>query len=155
MKADWNAIRAEYIGGGISQRKLAAKYGVTYPALRSRAEAEGWVNDREKAKRRVVAQATQKLADLASDNATRAERIKQKLLIRLENEIDALPENIGSQTQQAIIDNAYDSNGKRLKQIKEARKEYNLRDLTTSFVNLTKDMDFNKNNEQVRIIIDV
>lgn len=32
-RIDWNAIRAEYIGGGISQRKLAKKYGVSDTTL--------------------------------------------------------------------------------------------------------------------------
>ena len=31
-RVDWNAVHAEYIGGGISQRKLAEKYGVTLAA---------------------------------------------------------------------------------------------------------------------------
>lgn len=49
---DWNAIRAEYIGGGISKRKLAAKYDITYAALRNKAETEGWLELREEAQRK-------------------------------------------------------------------------------------------------------
>ena len=39
---DWTAIRAEYISGGIGQRKLAEKHGVKYTALRFHADSEGW-----------------------------------------------------------------------------------------------------------------
>ena len=39
---DWNPIRAEYIGGGISQRKLAKKYNLSETTLMKKANAEGW-----------------------------------------------------------------------------------------------------------------
>ena len=153
--ADWNAIKAEYIAGGISMRKLATKHGVPFPTLRDRAIREEWTQGRNTVRNRIVEETAQKTANTAASNAVRAERIREKLLIKLEKEIDALPDSMGSQSQQAIIDNAYDDKSKRLKQTKEARKEFSLRDLTTSFLNLTKDMDTNKSEDQVRIIIDV
>ena len=69
-RVDWNAIRAEYIAGGISQRKLAKKYGLTYAALRNKAEIEGWVSLRDDVQRKSNAEATQKTAEAAADNAT-------------------------------------------------------------------------------------
>ena len=152
---DWNAIKAEYIAGGISMRKLATKHGVPFPTLRDRAIREEWTQGRNTVRNRIVEETAQKTASTAASNAVRAERIREKLLIKLEREIDALPESMGSQSQKAIIDNSYDEKSKRLKQIKEARQEYSLRDLTTSFLNLTKDMETNNANDQVRIIIDV
>ena len=41
-KPDWAKIRAEYITGGISQRKLAAKYNVSETTLMKKAAAENW-----------------------------------------------------------------------------------------------------------------
>jgi len=153
--ADWNAIKAEYIAGGTSMRKLAVEHGVPFATLRDRAIREEWTKGRNEVRNRIVEETAQKTASTAANNAARAERIREKLLIKLEREIDALPESMGSQSQKAIIDNSYDEKSKRLKQIKEARQEYNLRDLTTSFLNLTKDMETNNANDQVRIIIDV
>ena len=83
-RIDWNAIRAEYIGGGISQRKLAKKYGLTYAALRNKAEIEGWVSLRDDVQRKSNAEATQKTAEAAADNATIAADIKKRLLLRLQ-----------------------------------------------------------------------
>ena len=40
---DWTKIKAEYIAGGTSYRKLAEKYEVKLSALRSVAEREKWV----------------------------------------------------------------------------------------------------------------
>ena len=82
-RIDWNAIRAEYIGGGISQRKLAKKYGMTYAALRNKAEIEGWVSLRDDVQRKTNAEATQKTAEAAADNATLAQDFRKRLLLRL------------------------------------------------------------------------
>lgn len=154
--ADWNAIKAEYISGGGSMRKLAAKYSVPFATLRDRAIREEWTKGRETVRNRVVQETAQKTASAAANNVLIAERIREKLLKKLEKEIDSLPDSIGSQKQQAVIDNEYDGQKtRRIKQIKEVRQEYNLRDLTASYLNLTKDMDLNNSNEQVRIVIDV
>lgn len=105
--------------------------------------------------------AQQKAAQTASDNAAIAQRIKAKLLKRLEREIDALPELIGSETRQTILENEYLTNekgkaiGQKPSKAKEATKAYNLRQLTQAYKDLTEDMNLNGDNEQVRIIIDV
>jgi len=39
---NWEAVRAEYMAGGVSQAALAKKYGVSEYALKKRASAEGW-----------------------------------------------------------------------------------------------------------------
>lgn len=41
--ADWAKIKAEYIRGGIGQRGLAAKYGVSQNAIKKHSKAEKWV----------------------------------------------------------------------------------------------------------------
>lgn len=80
---DWNPIRAEYIGGGISQRKLAKKYNLSETTLMKKANAEGWHQLRTKAESRSTAQAQQKTAEAAADNAVIAADIKKRLLLRL------------------------------------------------------------------------
>ena len=49
---DWNKIKAEYIAGGMSYRKLAAKYGVPFSNLKNIAIKEQWTQLREQAKNR-------------------------------------------------------------------------------------------------------
>ena len=41
---DWNKIKAEYIAGGTSYRKLAEKYGVSRSKLQAIATREKWVD---------------------------------------------------------------------------------------------------------------
>jgi hypothetical protein len=99
--------------------------------------------------------AEQKAATAGSNNAATAQRIREKLLKKLEKEIDELPDSIGSETRQTVIDNEYDGKGKQLKRAKELSKVYKLVELATTFEKLTKDMNISGDTEAVRIIIDV
>ena len=128
---------------------------MSYPTLRGRSESEGWVKDRQLAERKAVAQTAQKVAAAASDNAAIAQRVRTKLLKKLEKEIDELPDSIGSETRQTIIDNEFDGKGNRLKKSKELSKAYKLVELASTFEKLTKDMNISGDTDQVRIIIDV
>ena len=47
---DWSKIKAEYISGGTSYRKLAAKYGVSFNTLQGVAQREKWVELKNQAK---------------------------------------------------------------------------------------------------------
>ena len=121
---DWERIRAEYIAGGISLRDLAQKYGVTKSAIGRRASSESWTDERDKTGTKV----RQKTEDLIvsrqsvayAENADIAARIRMKLLERLEREIDALPESIGTR-------------------LSRDGKECKLRDLTGAYLDLTRD----------------
>ena len=88
---DWNAIRAEYIGGGISQRKLAEKHGVPVGTLLDRASREGWAQERKNVYNKSITTSIQNIAEAAADNATIAQDIKRKLLMRLARTADKFP----------------------------------------------------------------
>ena len=52
---DWKKIKAEYIRGGTSYRKLADKYrqdGVSFSSIRRRAEKEKWTDLRTQAEQK-------------------------------------------------------------------------------------------------------
>ena len=137
---DWNVIRAEYISGGTSYRKLAKKYGVSVNTLSPIATAEGWPKLRQEAQDKATARTIQKTADIASDNATIAARIRTKLLRKLEKEIDALPDMIGSETRNSVTENEFSQDGRRIQKVKEAAKSFRLRDLAAAYKDLTADM---------------
>ena len=138
MKPDWNAIRAEYIGGGISQRKLADKHGVNADILMQRANREHWKQDRDKAMSKALARTQQKATEAISDNVTIAARIRTKLLRRLEKEVDKLPELIGSETINSIVEYGKNKQGNR--QRKEVSHGYKLKDLAAAYKDLTSDL---------------
>lgn len=124
-KTDWNAIRAEYIGGGISQRKLAKKYGVSETTLMKKANTEGWHEMRSNADSKSAALAQQRTANAAADNATIAADLKRRLLMRMSRLEQKFPIDA---TEIQIND-------------KGKKVTYRLRDLTASFKDITEDME--------------
>ena len=128
IKHDWNRIRTEYISSGISQRKLADKYGIPYGTLLKRAHAEAWATARKEASKKAVKKAAQKTANAAADNATIAADIKRKGLMLLSRIFDEYAEVTSTEHRD------YDAAGKNLTDIKR------LRDLTAAYRDLTGDM---------------
>lgn len=88
----WRKIKAEYIAGGISQRALAEKYGVSLPTLARRAKKEKWTAKRKAADMKAVEKVSEKTAEVVADNAVMLERIKTKLLQKLDRMVDAYPD---------------------------------------------------------------
>ena len=88
----WRKIKAEYIAGGISQRALAEKYGISQATVERRAKKEKWTAKRKQAEGRSIEMVTEKKAEVVADNAVMLERIKTKLLIKLDSMVDAYPD---------------------------------------------------------------
>lgn len=125
-RVDWDAIRAEYIGGGISQRKLAEKHGVSPDALMQKANRENWKKYRDKAISKSIARSQQKTANAIADNATIAANIRRKGLLLIERLMDDFAEN------HTATEHRENQQGKT--DIKR------LRDLTAAYKDLTGDI---------------
>ena len=87
----WRKIKAEYIAGGISQRALAEKYGVSRNLLMRKAQKEKWKAKRDMAEAKALEKVEQKTAEAVADNAVTLQRIKAKLLTKLEGMVDNFP----------------------------------------------------------------
>lgn len=72
---DWKKLKAEYIAGGISYRKLADKHNVSFSTLKEVAIREKWAKLREQAQ----AKAATKIVEIESDK--QAERMKRLLTV--------------------------------------------------------------------------
>ena len=89
---NWRTIKAEYIAGGISQRKIAEKHGVPFGTLQKRARLEKWNAKRRNAEDKEVEKVIQKTAEEVADNAVLLQKIKAKLLRKLDQMVDQYPE---------------------------------------------------------------
>ena len=91
---DWKKLKAEYIAGGTSYRKLAEKYGVSFSTLRKVAAKEQWTELRNKAgaKRdtKIIDSVSEKEAQKAIDKLSRVSDLTDKLLDKLEQAIEEL-----------------------------------------------------------------
>ena len=91
---DWKRIKAEYIAGGTSYRKLAEKYGVSFSTLRKVAAKEKWTDLRNKAgakaDTKIVDSVSDKEAKKAIDKLSRVSDLTDMLLDKLEQAITEL-----------------------------------------------------------------
>lgn len=99
---NWRKIKAEYIAGGISQRKIAEKHGIPFGTLQKRARLEKWTAKRKGAEEKAVEKVAQKTADEVADNAVTLQRIKAKLLKRVESMIDGFPDTNAAEMRERI-----------------------------------------------------
>ncbi len=88
---DWTKIKAEYIAGGTSYRKLAEKYGVSRSKLQAIATREKWVDLQSQAQ----AKAESKIVDAVSTKSAKIDdtyfRCIDKLMKKAEELIDNTP----------------------------------------------------------------
>ena len=150
VKTDWNMIRAEYVAGGVSLKDLSDKHKVSYSYMMRKSSKEHWTQQRENAVRKGIEKSQRKTAEINADRATVASRIRLKLLLRLEKEVDALPELIGSESRKSKVEKTITS--KKTKDgkgtipkgiINETTRSYKLKDLTSALKDLTDDMTLN------------
>ena len=87
---DWNAIRKEYIQGGVSYRELAAKYGVPLRTLADRAKAEKRAELREQAPNKTVTKTVENVAKQNAKVDDRINRLANRLIDKLEKAVDEL-----------------------------------------------------------------
>ena len=117
----------------------------------NRASLEGWAKERDQVRNKALAKIEQKTADIAAQNAVIAKRIQTKLLNRLEKEIDALPELIGTEKHKIVIENEYQDSprgkGSRLARTTNKYLDYKLRDLTAAWKDLMSDMPKDKESD--------
>ena len=101
---DWAAIRAEYIAGGTSYRKLAAKYAVSLSTLRKRAERERWGEMRSQAYAMAGTKSIEQAAEAAATYDSRIYATADKLLDKVSEAIEAIDgTDTGSMRQIAAI----------------------------------------------------
>ena len=81
-KTEWNAIRAEYIGGA-SYGDLAKKYHLSKSTIYQHAKLDNWQTLRTNAANAARTKTIQKAADAAASNATIAADITRRLLLRV------------------------------------------------------------------------
>lgn len=81
---DWKRIKAEYIAGGTSYRKLAEKYKVKLSALRSVAEREKWVELKAQTQHKTNTKLTETVSDIEVKKAVDIIDVADKLLEKIE-----------------------------------------------------------------------
>ena len=85
---DWKQIKAEYIAGGTSYRKLADKYQLKLSALRSVAEKEKWVELKAQVQHKSNTKIVESVSEQEAKKAVDIINVADKLLSKIEQLAD-------------------------------------------------------------------
>ncbi len=132
---DWNKLKAEYIAGGTSYRKLAEKYGVKFSNLKNVAIKEGWTDLKERAKNKADTKMVDTIANDMSKNAVKINVVADKLLNKMCNLLEAL-EVADSQTIKQCTSALKD-----IKDIKGVKSDIDLKEQIARIDKLRKDIE--------------
>lgn len=95
---DWKKLRAEYIKGGTSYRKLAEKYDVSFHTLRKQAAKENWKALRDEVATKTVTKIVEIESDQQAERMRRLLTVSDKLLLAVEDAVDKF------QAEQLLLD---------------------------------------------------
>lgn len=88
---DWKRIKAEYIAGGTSYRKLAEKYGVSFNTLKTHAVEEQWHKLRQQKDKKTTTKVIETISDKEAQRAVDIIDVADKLLGKISELMDAVP----------------------------------------------------------------
>ena len=80
---DWNKLKAEYIAGGTSYRKLAEKYGVSFSTLKENARRGKWTELREKARHKADTTFANLMGEKQAKRSADIDDVADKLLDKI------------------------------------------------------------------------
>lgn len=80
---DWKKIKAEYIAGGTSYRKLCEKYGCSRTTLQRKAKDENWLGLRSQAEAKTESKIIDAVSDDAAEKAVNIIDVADKLLEKI------------------------------------------------------------------------
>ena len=146
---DWKKLKAEYIAGGTSYRKLAEKYGVSFGTLRKVAAKEKWTDLRNKA----VAKADTKMVESVSQKNAKIDdkyyNLVDKLLDRAEEVIEKT--SVWQVTSLKEMATAL----KYLKECKGVKSEIDLREQEARIAKLQKEAEADDtDNNEIKVTIE-
>lgn len=146
---DWKKLKAEYIAGGTSYRKLAEKYGVPFGTLRKVAAKEKWTDLRSKAEAKADTKVIDVISTKQADKAKKILDVADKLLDKISATIE----------QMDVIDSQsikhFTSALKDLRDIKGIKSEADLREQEARIAKLQKDAEADeKDNNEIKVTIE-
>ena len=131
-KPDYNQIKKEYISGGTSYRKLAAKYNIPFSNLKNIAIKEQWTHLREQAKNKTDTKMVNAISEKSAKIDDKYFRLVDKLMSKAEETIENL--DVWSVTAIKEMSTAL----KYLKECKGVKSEADMREQEARIKNLEK-----------------
>ena len=128
---DWKKIKAEYIAGGTSYRKLADKHGVSFTTLQRKAKEEKWLELRRQKEDRTETKIVEAISTSDAKKAVDIINVADKLL----EKIGELAEKVGDADTIKKLTSAI----KDLRDIKGIKSEADMREQEARIAKLQKE----------------
>ena len=141
---DWKRIKAEYIAGGTSYRKLAEKYKVSFSTLRKVAAKEQWTDLRNKAGAKTDTKIIESISDKDAKKAVNIIDVADKLLSKIEE----LAEIVGDADSIKKLTSAI----KDLKDIKGIKSDADMREQEARIAKLQKEAMEEAQDKEITIV---
>ena len=141
---DWKKIKAEYIAGGTSYRKLAEKYGVSFNTLKTRAKEEQWYGLRQQKDHRTTTKLVESISTREAEKATNIIDVADRLLGKITEVLDVVT------TTQDI--RHLTSALKDLKDIKGIKSEADIREQEARIAKLQKDAQEEAQDKSITVV---
>jgi transposase-like protein len=145
---DFKKIKAEYIRGGVSYRKLAEKHGVSFSSIRRRAEKEKWTDLRTQAEQK---SSTKIVESVASQEAKRVDGIQTVADMLLEKIKEGVADGtliVDSQSIRQIVASIKD-----LRDIKGYKSELDMQEQMARIEKLRKDVEGDGADKEIKVTI--
>ena len=144
---DWNAIKAEYIRGGTSYRKLCDKYGVSFSTLRGYAEREKWTDLKARAQQKADTKIVEIVGGQQASRSAKILDVADKLLNKISETIDAM-EVLDSQSLKHFTSALKD-----LKDIKGVKSDIDLKEQEARIAKLQREAQEEKEDKEITVTI--
>lgn len=145
---DWKRIKAEYIAGGTSYRKLADKYGVSRSKLQAKATSENWVDLKSQAQAKTESKMVDLISDQDAKKAVNIVDVADKLLGKISELMDTVP--LDTQSMKHLTSALKD-----LKEIKGFKSDADMREQEARIRNLERQAEADDNGgNEIKVIIE-
>ena len=145
---DWRKIKADYIAGGTSLRKLAEKYGVSFSTIQKKSMEEKWGELRKRNRRKVEEKIIDSVSSKEAEKAVNIIDVADKLLGKISELMDAIP--LDTQSMKHLTSALKD-----LKEIKGFKSDADMREQEARIRNLQRQAEADsKDDNEIKVVIE-
>lgn len=143
---DWKKIKAEYIAGGTSYRKLAEKHGVSFNTLKTRATEEQWYKLRQQKDNKTTTKIVETISTKQAEEAVDIIDVANKLLEKIVEVMGV----VGTTQDIRHLTSAL----KDLREIKGVKSDRDIREQEARIRNLEKQAETEQKDNEIRVVIE-
>ena len=147
--ADWKKIKAEYVQGGTSQRKLVAKYGVSLSSISRASKREKWAELRKQAEDKANAKIVNSVAEREAKRVDEFVTIADMLMEIIKEGLADKSLLTDSQSLRHIAATLKD-----LREIKGCRNELDLEEQKARIEKLRKEAKEDEASQEIKVVIE-